>query len=168
MKCMLYAVILATLLLGGCDKGLAPPEEIGLEKVTGISGTIIFQNWPPPDSVKELRLVAFRNFPPANIFQELLLGQAFAYPAIDDDSTKIPLFVDQYEFKWVNGLPAGTYGYLVVAQRYGDNLFADWRAVGQYDLDTDSLPSPITVPEGQLVRNIFIGVDFKNLPIQPF
>jgi len=44
----------------------------------------------------------------------------------------------------------------------------DWQAVGQYDTDSDSLPSSFTIVEGQLLKNIIILADFKQLPIQPF
>jgi hypothetical protein len=161
-------ILLTTLVLAwailSCDEGLAPRSD-NLAIQTGIAGTVLFENWPAPDSLVDLRLVAFRTFPPENIFVEVISGQAFAYPAIGD-TTRIPLYVDQYDFQFE--LPAGEYGYLVVAQQYGDDLFSDWRAVGQYDLDSDSLPSPLEVIENQVTRNIIIGVDFNNLPIQPF
>ena len=100
-----------------------------------------------------------------NIFLELFAGQAYALPAIDD-TTRIPFYVDQYSYQFE--LPPGEYGYLVVAQQYGDDVFNDWRAVGQYDTDPDSLPSPLQVIDKQVIRNIIIAVDFNNLPIQPF
>jgi len=53
-----------------CDQGLAPDENV--PEITGIEGTILFQNWPPPDSLYDLRLVAFKNFPPENIFVEII------------------------------------------------------------------------------------------------
>ena len=50
-----------SLFLAGCDHGLAPPSE---NQRTAISGTITYQNWPPADSLKDLRLVAFKEYPP--------------------------------------------------------------------------------------------------------
>jgi len=143
---------------------LAPDENV--PEITGIEGTILFQNWPPPDSLYDLRLVAFKNFPPENIFVEIITQQAYAYPPITVDTTWIPFYVDQAEFEFE--LPPGTYDYLVVAHRYGPNILEDWQAVGQYDTDSDSLPSSFTIVEGQLLKNIIILADFKQLPIQPF
>ncbi len=163
MNKILLTVLLLAVLFTACDKGIAPREP-GLEE-SGIQGTIFFQNWPPPDSLFDLRLVAFREFPPENIILEIVNQQAFAYPSIND-SLGLPFYVERTDFEFE--LPAGQYGYLVVAQRYGENLFSDWRAVGQYDVDSDSLPSPLRVPENRMVRNIFISVDFDHLPIQPF
>jgi len=164
MKKILFWVFLGTLFIQSCDKGLTPPEN-QIRISAGISGTVFFQNWPSPDSLLDLRLVAFKNFPPQDIFVELLSRQAFAYPAIDD-TLSLPLNVDQLDFQFE--LPAGDYGYLAVAQQFGPNVLADWRAVGQFDLSPDSLPTPLMIPEGQVVKNIFIAVDFDHLPIQPF
>jgi len=164
MKKMIFGILLGALFIQSCDKGLTPPEN-RITISTGISGTVFFQNWPAPDSLLDLRLVAFKNFPPDDIFVELLSGQAFAYPAIDD-TFSLPLNVDQLDFQFE--FPAGDYGYLAVAQQFGPNVLADWRAVGQFDLTPDSLPTPLTISEGQVVKNIFIAVDFNHLPIQPF
>ncbi len=164
MKIIPILIISCAVVFHSCDKGLAPAA-VNLDIANGIQGTILFENWPSPDSLYDLRLVAFRNFPPENIFVELLSEQAYAYPAITD-TTHIPFFVDRYEFEFE--LPPGEYGYLVVAQQYGSNLLLDWRAVGQYDVDADSLPSPLNVDENAVTRNLVIGVDFDHLPIQPF
>lgn len=147
-----------------CDQGLSPEGEN--EQITGIQGTIFFQNWPTRDSLFDLRLVAFKNFPPENILAEILSQQAYAWPPITVDTTLIPYYSDQFNFEFE--LPAGKYGYLAVAQRYGPNILTDWRAVGQYDTNPDSLPSSFEVRAGTLSRNLFIAVDFKKLPIQPF
>jgi hypothetical protein len=163
MKKNIY-LFFAILFLSGCDKGIAPLEST-LSITQGIQGTILFQHWPPPDSLYNLRLVAFRKFPPENIFVEILTGQAYAFPAVND-TNHIPFYVDEYQFEFE--LPPGNYEYLVVAQQYGPNVLQHWRAVGQYDTDTDSLPSPFVVEENKVTRNMVIGVDFDNLPIQPF
>ena len=55
-----------------CDHGLKPTEEES-SSITGISGLITYQNWPAPDSLKDLRLVVFKNYPPDNIFNEVLI-----------------------------------------------------------------------------------------------
>ena len=152
------AVLFLFLVSLGCDHGLAP------RPVSGIQGTITFQNWPLADSLYDLRLVVFRTFPPTNVVLEVLSGQAFVFPPID--STHLPYFVDRVDY--FLELPPGRYAYVVVAQQYGPNVFTDWRAVGQYDVDTDSLPSPVVVPEGEVVPSVDIQVDFDHLPIQPF
>ncbi|RMG67950.1 MAG: hypothetical protein D6715_03550 [Calditrichaeota bacterium] len=157
-RCLTAGALLLLLFYLACDHGLAP------RPVSGIQGTISFQHWPPADSLHDLRLVVFRSFPPTNVVLEVLSGQAFVYPPID--STHLPYFVDRVDY--FLELPPGRYEYVVVAQQYGPNVFSDWRAVGQYDVDTDSLPTPITVPEGQIVSPVDIQVDFKKLPIQPF
>jgi len=155
--------ILVLLILIGCDHGLEPAEP--KDKITGISGTVYFQNWPSVDSLKHLRIVAFISFPPQDIFTELISETAFAYPAISDTGN-LPYFVDSvyYQFE----LAAGEYQYIAVAQHYETLLFSGWRAVGQYDTDATPEPTAVTVFEDSLLENIDINVDFKNLPIQPF
>ena len=162
MKRLMLPALLAFLLLVACDKGLAPRDPG--DAVTSLEGVVFFTNWPAPDSLKDLRLVAFRQFPPQNIIAEVLQMEAFAYPSIGDSG--LTFYQDRLEFQFE--VPSGVYGYLVVAQQYGDNILNDWRAVGQYDIDSDSLPSPIEVFEGQVTKDVFIYVDFDNPPIQPF
>jgi len=64
-------------LMPGCDRGLGPITE-----ETGFSGVITFKNWPPPEKVLELRLVAFEEFPAdsSNLVQALLeMRAAYQY-----------------------------------------------------------------------------------------
>ncbi|NIV13861.1 MAG: hypothetical protein GWN62_22065 [Aliifodinibius sp.] len=95
-------------------------------------------------------------------------GNAFFYPegGIAADSSHLPFYVDNVNFRFE--LPPGTYEYVVIAHLFGNNPLADWQAVGQYDTDSDSLPTPVALGEEQLLENILINVDFDNLPIQPF
>jgi hypothetical protein len=159
-------VLLIFLFAVRCEHGLSPSDARQIPKdVTGISGVIIYKNWPSLDSLKNLRLVAFRNFPPQNILAEVLSGQAVVYPPID---TSAHLLYNVAFEEYTMPLAPDTFKYIVVAQQYGDNLVTDWRAVGQYDTDTDSLPTSIIIEENSLLENININVDFKNLPIQPF
>lgn len=159
-------VFLFFLFVVQCEHGLSPSDAKQIpQNVTGISGFILYQNWPSPDSLKNLRLVAFRNFPPQNILAEVLSGSAIVYPPIDTSATlKYNVPFEEYTMP----LPPDTFKYIVVAQQYGDNIATDWRAVGQYDTDTDSLPTPIIIKENTFLEDININVDFKNLPIQPF
>ena len=151
-------------LLHGCDEGLSPTA-------TGVptgfmSGIVRYQHWPPRDSLVDLRLVAFRVFPPTNIVNEVLLGRAVVYPPLGDTAF-VPFFVDSLLFGF--SLPAGEYKYVVVAQRYGPDLYADWRPVGQYDLDTNlAVPSPVTIVANDTTWNVAINVDFRNPPPPPF
>jgi hypothetical protein len=155
---------LAMVLLSGCDKGLVPTEPP--PGPGALSGLITYANWPPADSLFDLRIVAFRDFPPEGIVSSVLSGQAAVYPPIGDTAL-VPFFVDSLAYGF--GLPSGRYAYLAVAQQYGPNLFSDWRPVGQYDLDTNlAVPTPIVVPPGDTLRNITIHVDFANPPPAPF
>jgi hypothetical protein len=160
----LIIVYVFFVLFYSCNQGLKPTEP-DQSQITGISGKISYTNWPPADSLFDLRLVVFKNYPPENIFEEVSEGRAFVYPAIGQES--LPFFVDStiYEME----LAAGLYEYVAIAQQYGSNLFNDWLAAGQYDtLITDGLPTAITVISGELLENINIEVDFDDLPPQPF
>lgn len=159
--------IWALALLGvvvSCDGGFAPPDrEEGPPYITGL---ITYRNWPPVDSIVDLRFVLFKNFPPGDIVQEVLSGTAVVYPAIGDTSL-VPFLVDSLRYGF--SAPAGTYAYVVVAQQFGPNIISDWRAVGQYDLDADpAFPSPVTLTEGDTTRGVNIPVDFANPPPTPF
>ena len=156
--------LLVVLILYACNHGIAPtgtPPE--LKNPGGISGYIHYQNWPPPDDVKNLKLIVFLEFPPDDIFSEVLTGKAIVHPP--ELSESLPQFVDSSSY--LLQLDPGTYEYVVIAQQYGGEF--DWRAEGQYDTTlTDSLPSPVTVISDSILHDIDIYVDFNNLPIQPF
>lgn len=166
MRNLSRALFLCTILffLRSCDHGLEPPAEEATSSITGISGTIYYQNWPPPDSLFDLRLIVFKTFPPQNILSDIINGNAIVHPPLD--STSLPYFVDSTAYRLE--LKPGRYEYIVVAQQFGPNIYSDWRAVGQYDTTPDSLPTAITVQEGELLQKIDINVDFRKLLIQPF
>jgi hypothetical protein len=155
--------LLSMVLFFYCDKGLSP------EKVeppfTGISGTVYFINWPapnnpPPDTVFDIRLILFPDFPPADFADEILSGRAILYPSLNDD--KLPFPFDSLEYQ-IPLLP-GRYEYFAVARQFGDNLFADWHVIGQYDTTlADTLPSPVQINEGQLLDNINILANFDSI-----
>jgi hypothetical protein len=163
MNCTRSAVFLVLTvgsILSGCNEGLAPRIE-----TSGISGVIRYKNWPPRDSLRDLRLVAFKVFPPTNIVGDVLQGRAIVYPPIGD-SALVPFYVDSIQY--TAPLPPGRYEYVVVAQQFGPNIFTDWRPVGQYDLDSNyAVPSPVIVFEGTTTRFIDINVDFRNPPPFP-
>ncbi len=165
MKTRCFITIFLFLMLftfAACDHGLGPTTEI-----TGMRGSISYLNWPPPDSLLDLRLVVFKNYPPENILLTVLTDTAFVYPGLEVPAPGLPLYVDTTVFKME--VDPGTYDYVVVAQRFGPEVTADWRAVGQYDtMLSDSLPTAITITRGELLKDINIVVDFNQLPPQPF
>jgi hypothetical protein len=159
---LIIGMLLLIYLANSCDHGLAPPEAR-----TGISGVIRYHNWPPADSLVDLRLIVFNNYPPGDIFFEITSGRAVVYPPLGPES--LPFYADSTEY-YVD-LATGNYEYVVVAQQYADNLTSDWWAVGQYDTTgtgRDSIPTAIEVIENSILNNIDINVDFNNKPPQPF
>lgn len=164
MKNIFPIFFVLSLTLFHCDKGLTPFDaDSGF---TGISGTVYFQNWPPTDSLFDIRIVAFRDFPPQNIVSEVISGRAIIFPDLSDTS-RIPFDIDSLQYTMA--LEVGIFKYLAVAHQYGPDLFNDWQTAGQYDITPqDSLPSPIFLEEGEIITDIFIYVDFDSLPMQPF
>jgi hypothetical protein len=156
-----YAVLftfLSILLLWSCDSGLRPEPD----KTSYLKGTILYvdslANWPPADSIKDLRAVAFKNFPPASLLEEVLTGRAYF------TLESLPTFVDSANFTLeIKDAPV-TLNYIAVAQQFGGLM--DWRVVGIYSLIKDSAAT-LKIEQGK-TYNIKINVDFKNLPKQPF
>ena len=150
-----------------CDKGLEPSNE-----PSGFSGVIHFKNWPPPDSVLELRLVAFEKYPSdtASIVEALFSGEAVLYPPVG--ATGFPKFVDSIEYVFDNAgavIKVTKYDYVVVAWRYGTNFFADWRPAGVYTTNPGSFdPAPVLVLLHRITPDIDIEVDFYNPPPRPW
>lgn len=141
-------------MLSGCDQGLQP-----LVHQHGLAGTVYFTNWPPADSLLDLRLVAFRNYPSGNLVQEILGGNARYTDTLKpfgSDSIRYSLILDP--------LPAGTYRYIAVAEQYGPNLYSDWRIVGLYwDSADTTRPGIVDVPADQIVQGINIRADFRKI-----
>jgi hypothetical protein len=164
MKNILPIFFVFSLTLFHCDKGLSPFDtDSGF---AGISGTIYFKNWPPADSLFDIRIVAFREFPPLDIASEVISGRAIIFPDLSDTS-RIPFYIDSLQYTMA--LEKGIFEYLAVAHQFGPNFFNDWQAAGQYDITPqDSLPSSIFLEEGELITDILIYVDFDSLPMQPF
>ncbi len=163
MKKFLIVFTIAVLIFAAaCDHGLSPKGS-GRPQ-TGISGTIYYQNWPPADSLLDLRLVVFNNYPPAGILDEVINNRATVYPPLGPET--LPMNVDSTNYTVV--LKSGRYAYIVVAQQFGPDVFNDWLAAGQYDVTPDSLPTAVDVVQDSLLTGIDIFVDFHNLPVQPF
>jgi hypothetical protein len=155
------------LLMSACNEELGP-----LREASGFSGVIRFKNWPPADSVHDMRLVAFEGYPrdSAGILASLIAGHGAAFPAI---GTKFPSFIDSlpYTFTTSDGtnLKVTNYEYVIVAQQYGPNILTDWQPVGVYPVLPGSfVPAPVRVILHHVIPGIDISVDFHNLPPKPW
>lgn len=162
-----YGFGLFLLLVGtGCDGGLEPEPVVpeGPSTKYGIAGTVHFRNWPPPDSVKNLAIVAFKNRPSGNLFDIVSDPSKanFALLIVQHGSDSVTYELLLYP------TPPGPYQYIAVAQQYGPNITADWRVAGIYYSGGDTtLPATVVVPPNAVVRGIDITVDFNNRPPQP-
>lgn len=144
-----------------CDHGLKPSEtSTPIYEEPGFGGTVYFKgSWP--DTVYDLRVVAFRNYPPQNIINEVMGGKA------KFSQSPLPTKVDSTNYEVL--ADTGKWEYIVVALRYGENIFSDWKAIGVYDTTAqDTIPTPIYIPYGKFIRGINITCDFNNPPPQPF
>ena len=155
-------------LFSGCDKGLGP-----LNEVSGFGGRIRFHNWPPPDSVRDLRIVAFTEFPAdsGGIIAQLIAGRANVYPQVGNKG--LPL-TQQNELTYTfttegTTLQPGVYAYVVLAQQYGPNIFTDWKPAAVYTLDPATFqPAPVRVLLHKITPNIDLDADFHNPPPKPW
>jgi hypothetical protein len=170
---VLHSVLAATirvtllLLLSGCNEELGP-----LNEPSGLSGVVRFKNWPPADSVRDMRLIVFERVPrdSAGILLTLLAGGAAVYPVLGQP---FPMFVDslRYEFTTKSGtnLQLKNYEYVAIVQQFGQNILTDWTPVGIYTTSHDSVvPAPVRVLLHRIVQNIDIDVDFHNPPPKPW
>jgi hypothetical protein len=157
-------LFLIILLLPGCaDHGLSPSDSDS-DKLPGFGGVIrVKSQLPPSDSLRDLRVVAFRNYPPLNIVLDVASKKA-----VFTDTT-IVIKGDISSYRIQNSDAIGEFKYVVVAQQFGPNIFTDWRVVGVYTTTMDvTKPSSISVPLGTFLSAIDIDVDFYNPPPQPF
>ncbi len=175
MKRLFLSVTVLTLVFlsfQGCDKGLTPDP-------SGFTGVIRFTNWPPPDSVQELRLVAFKSPPTdsSGLLVEFLKGNVVIYPPVGTPAfTKFKDngdFIDSIKYTVIlQNLPAGEatrYTYVALAWRYGPNVFADWAPAGVYSLQPSThVPATLVVEKHNVVRDVNILCDFRNLPPKPW
>lgn len=174
MKYLIRPALVLFLLstLSGCDKGLNPDP-------SGFSGVIYFTNWPPPDSVWELRLVAFKN-PPTDssiLILEWAKGNVLVHPPIGSPAFKktdsTGRFVDSIHYTVIlHGLSVdepARFSYVALAWRYSGTDFFAWRPAGIYTLQRSSfIPSPITIPKHTFLRDVNIYCDFRNPPPKPW
>jgi hypothetical protein len=140
---------------------------------------ILFRNWPQPDSIRELRLVAFKNPPTdsSGLLAEFVNGNVVIYPYIGTPA--FPKFdesghlVDSIRYtlilQGVTTLEPARYTYVALAWRYGTNLFADWRPAGVYTVQPGSfIPATLTVAKHDIITGVDILCDFQNLPPRPW
>ncbi len=157
------------LVLSGCNRGLSPTQASS-SAITGFGGTVRFvSSWPhpPQDSVYDLRVVAFRDYPPQNILLEVSSGNAIVYPPTSTTGG-LPKFVDSLSYDFTLD-SASTFQYVVVAMRYGTNVFSDWKVVGAYGYSHGAgSPRSVVVQQGSFLNGIDIEVDFQNTPPTPF
>jgi hypothetical protein len=162
-------VLLLLFVLTSCEQGLAPesPPQQGTSD-HGIAGTIYFQNWPPPDSVKNLAIVAFREYPQGDLLSEVLRQNP---PFILISPPDIPYGASDTAYILVfDSSPPGMYEYIAIGQRFGPELFNSnhWRVAGVYYSPGDTTqPGSVLVSENIIVQGIDIYVDFNNPPPPP-
>lgn len=156
MKYLLFFVL--ALIVLSCDGGLNPE----IDRNAYINGKIIFisprSEFPPKDSLKDLRVVCFKDYPPKNIIEDVLTGNAyFTEQSLSYENDTVPFSIKISD-------PPVELKYIVAAQNYG--TLVEWRAIGVYKTGNDTL-SKIYVEKGKKYE-IQIKVDWKNLPYQPF
>jgi len=156
-KLLLFVFLFSGLL--GCG-GLEPIPEA--EK-TMIYGTVVFKNgserWPPADSVKDFRVVAFLDYPPKDIIGDVLSGRA----TFTQES--LPTFVDSLNFSIEITQTPLEFKYIAAAWNYGTIM--EWKTAGVYsETKNPKNPSSIILNNGDR-KKIRIYVDFDSLPPQP-
>ena len=143
-----------------CNQGLAPENsQNSNSRPYGVQGVVKFRNWPPQDSIRDLRLGVLKNYPVTDIVNEVLQGRA--------------RFTDQLSYRvdslsytlTLSPLPPGQFPFVGVAQQFGPNVQKDWRIVGIYYANGDTTkPGVVTVPSDSIVPHIDINVDFLHPP----
>ncbi len=155
---MKYIFIALVFLLGACGEGLEPNFATFPENQSTIYGTITFKGqWPPIDSLKDLRVIGIKNFPPKD-FQT-----AFFSGDILFTESSLDFFTNSVDYVITIADAPLTVEYLAVAQNYGGLL--EWKSVGVYQ--ENDVPNILNVEKGKSIEANFT-VDFDNLPQQPF
>lgn len=164
-KMKLLLSVFAVIILLSCDGGLTLPPDIQ----PGIQGTITVAGpWPPVDSVKSLWLFASQIFPldSSKVVAGIIDGRISIYPSVTET---LPYNVSPQPFNMP--LLPGTYYYIGVLQRHGDNLVnpGSYTVVGVLPDETNpSNPRTVTVGDFQVISGLTMQIDFYNLPPQPF
>jgi hypothetical protein len=150
----------------GCDRdGLNP----NVFQEPGISGTITFAGQlPPPDSLRDLRIVAVPYYPVDTTFADLFdkIVNKGIIPFSEGFSDKA---ASNGTISYHMNVRPQTYYYVAVVQLFGINFLQDWRVVGIYGYTAaDPTPKPVVVREGTITDHIDFIVDFYSVPVQPF
>lgn len=148
--CMQRVLPIVVILLVGCDHGLEPPGE----PITGAIRAEItyFGQWPPQDSVRDLRFVAMR-FVPTDTSDFLQLNRL--------------VFSDRLEYGveaqalTMEGVEAGPFLYAGVAQQYGSDAL-DWKPVGIV-AENDG----VFIVRQDETTHVSVEVDFQDPPPFP-
>lgn len=164
MKNLSRLSILMLILFYSCNQGLEPIKE---EDKLEIRGLITFvngkDNFPPIDSLKDLRVAFFQEYPDsANILNDFISGNLI----FTDDTLNYN--VDTASYSKILETPPVSFKYICVVQNYGGLL--DWKVVGLYTDDTvNYTPKTLFIDKknGEL-NKVNINVNFKNPPPQPF
>jgi len=147
-----------------CNQGLNPNSAVD----EGFGGTLTFSSrLPPPDSLRDLRVVAIPYLPIDTTFSTVLykitqgiISYSPAQITAADSGTTVP-----YEML----VKPATYYYIAVVQQYGSDVYTQWRVVSIYGYSPSSPePKSITVEPDHFVKGINFTVDFYNIPPQPF
>lgn len=170
-KLIRHWVIVVTLIffcciLWSCDDGIAPITTSSGESVAkayGFRGTVDFRNWPPQDSIVDLRVVAFISSSPSDIIGEVLSGRA------EYSETLQPYAADSIPYTlYLRRIQPGLVRYIVVAQQYGPDIQADWRVLTLYNQDADTTkPDSLLIIADSVLTGINLLVDFNNIPLLP-
>ncbi len=162
-----WALPLGVVLLSSCDHGLEIPSAV----TPSFGGRITYiGNWPPPDSLKDLRLVASPDYPIDTTFSQVLFkileGTIKVYPPVTS-SDHLLFNVNTSDYIFLTG--AGLFKYVAVVQQFGSDVFRDWRVIGVYTVTANQAqPALVRVPEETFISGIDITVDFNHPPPQPF
>jgi hypothetical protein len=146
MKKLLYLFLFSLIVIScSTDSGVAPEGTL-------IVNIIYESEWPAEIDVKDLRFVAFK-FRPMNEEDLTRLGD-MTY------SDMLQYGVSRQTVRFEN-IPNQKYYGAAIAWRYGDNLFADWRAAGLYTQGNGEFEI-----KGNTVE-LTLRVDFNNPPPFP-
>lgn len=165
MRSITLFSLLVFFILTGCDEQGLNPNDVS---EPGFGGTISFvSKLPPPDSLKDLRIVAVPYFPVDTLFQPLIIKVIEG--VIPFSENMISKADSGTTFSYEMFVKPQTYYYLAVVQQYGIDVFSQWKVVGVFGYIPSQINSKtIVVPDGKFVHGVNFTVDFYQLPPQPF
>lgn len=149
IRILLLLVLAAT----GCDHGIAPPSESDMGVIRAhITYVQAPENWPPSDSLFDLRFVAMR-FVPRDTADLLQLNRLVFSDRLDENVPSATAII--------SGVEAGPFLYSGVAQKFGPDIF-NWRPVG---LVTEN--NGIFIVRAGETTDVSVVADFHNPPPFP-